>query len=124
MGNHRCIILAANVEPDANQGSKPSSEDDAVALSKQDIEYIAHLARLEVTEAEIPAYTEKLGKIIDFIDELGAADTDDLLPMAHPLDMSQRLRADEVTEINERDRYQENAPQTQDGLYVVPRVVE
>ncbi len=95
-----------------------------MALSKQDIEYIAHLARLEVTEAEIPAYTEKLGKIIDFIDELGAADTGDLLPMAHPLEMSQRLRADEVTEINERDRYQENAPQTQDGLYVVPRVVE
>ena len=95
-----------------------------MALSKQDIEYIAHLARLEVREAEIPAYTEKMGKIIDFIDELGGADTGAILPMAHPLDMSQRLRVDAVTEFNERDRYQENAPQIHDGLYVVPRVVE
>jgi len=95
-----------------------------VALSREDIEYIAHLARLEVGEADVPAYADKLGRIIEFIDELGQADTADMLPMAHPLDMSQRLRADEVTESDERDRFQANAPETVNGLYVVPRVVE
>jgi aspartyl-tRNA(Asn)/glutamyl-tRNA(Gln) amidotransferase subunit C len=95
-----------------------------VALSREEIEYIAHLARLKVSEAEVPVYADKLGKIIEFIDELGQADTGELAPMAHPLAMSQRLRADEVTESNERECYQANAPEIEDGLYVVPRVVE
>jgi aspartyl-tRNA(Asn)/glutamyl-tRNA(Gln) amidotransferase subunit C len=95
-----------------------------VALSREDIEYIAHLARLEVSEADVPAYADKLGRIIEFIDELGQADTADMVPMAHPLDMSQRLRIDEVTESDERDRFQANAPETVNGLYIVPRVVE
>lgn len=95
-----------------------------MTLSRQDIEYIAHLARLEVSESDVPAYVDKLGRIIEFIDELGQADTADMVPMAHPLDMSQRLRADEVTESDERDRYQANAPETENGVYVVPRVVE
>lgn len=95
-----------------------------MALSKQDIEYIAHLARLEISADEIPDYQSKLGKIIEFIDELEQADTADLVPMAHPLDMSQRLRTDEVTAEDERERYQQNASETANGLYVVPRVVE
>ena len=95
-----------------------------MALSKQDIQYIAHLARLEISAAEIPDYEAKLGKIIDFIAELDKADTGDLLPMAHPLDMSQRLRPDEVTASDQRDLYQKNASETVNGLYVVPRVVE
>jgi aspartyl-tRNA(Asn)/glutamyl-tRNA(Gln) amidotransferase subunit C len=95
-----------------------------VALSKQDIEYIAHLARLEIGEDEVPDYEAKLGKIIEFIEELEQSDTGDLLPMAHPLDMSQRLRADEVTATNQREYYQQNATEKQDGLYVVPRVIE
>jgi aspartyl-tRNA(Asn)/glutamyl-tRNA(Gln) amidotransferase subunit C len=95
-----------------------------VALSKQDIDYIAHLARLEVADADLPDYQDKLGKIIEFIDELGEAETDAIVPMAHPLAMSQRLRPDEVTESNQRDRYQQNTDTTINGLYVVPRVVE
>ncbi len=95
-----------------------------MALSKQDIEHIAHLARLEISADQIPEYEAKLSKIIEFIDELEGADTGDLLPMANPLDMSQRLRADEVTATDERDRYQQNASETVNGLYVVPRVVE
>jgi len=95
-----------------------------VSITRKDIEHIAHLARLDVGEEEIPAYTEKLDKIIGFIDALDAAEIGDLVPMAHPLDMTQRLRADTVTETDQRDRYQENASDKQDGLYVVPRVVE
>ncbi len=95
-----------------------------MALTRKDIENIAHLARLEVSEAEIPVYTEKLGKIIGFIDTLEQADTGELLPMAHPLNMSQRLRIDKVTAENNRDHYQENATDKAGGLYIVPRVVE
>jgi aspartyl-tRNA(Asn)/glutamyl-tRNA(Gln) amidotransferase subunit C len=95
-----------------------------VTLSAKDIEYIAHLARLEIDQADVPAYADKLGKIIDFIDELASADTGELVPMAHPLQMRQRLRPDAVIETDQRDYYQENAPETAGGLYVVPRVVE
>ncbi len=96
----------------------------SVSITRKDIEYIAHLARLEVGEGEIDAAIDKLDKIIGFIDTLEQADTADLVPMAHPLDMTQRLRADEVTATDERDRYQQNATETRDGLYIVPRVVE
>jgi aspartyl-tRNA(Asn)/glutamyl-tRNA(Gln) amidotransferase subunit C len=95
-----------------------------MALTKDEIEYIAHLARLDISEAEVALYTDKLGRIVDFIDELATADTADLLPMAHPLDMSQRLRADAASGPEDRDRYQENAPATEQGLYLVPRVIE
>jgi len=95
-----------------------------VALTKQDIEYIAHLARLGISDNEVADYEAKLSKIVEFIDELEQADTGDLLPMAHPLDMSQRLRADEVTATDQRDFYQENATEKENGLYIVPRVVE
>ena len=95
-----------------------------MSLSAKDIEYIAHLARLEISGSDVPGYTDKLSRIIDFIDELGKADTAELLPMAHPLAMSQRLRPDAVTEADNRDLYQDNAPVTEQGLYVVPRVVE
>ena len=95
-----------------------------MAFSKQAIEQIAHLARLEISETDMPVYAAKLDRIIGFIDELAQANTGDLLPMAHSLDMSQRLRPDEVTESNDRDRYQANAPETAQGLYLVPRVIE
>jgi len=95
-----------------------------VAFSKQTIGQIAHLARLEISEADAPVYAAKLDRIIEFIDELAAADTSELLPMAHSLEMSQRLRPDEVTESVDRDRYQANAPEVSHGLYLVPRVID
>ncbi len=66
----------------------------------------------------------KLSRIVDFVDQLQAAPTDDVLPMAHPLNMTQRLRADEVSETDERDFIQENAPATKAGYYLVPKVIE
>jgi len=98
-----------------------------VSITRNDIDYIARLARLEVSEADSPVYAEKLDKIIGFIAALEAADTEGLLPMAHPLDMAQRLRPDEVTapaDKAQRDHYQQNATEKADGLYIVPRVVE
>jgi aspartyl-tRNA(Asn)/glutamyl-tRNA(Gln) amidotransferase subunit C len=67
---------------------------------------------------------EKLSSIVDFVDQLQAASTDDVVPMAHPLNMSQRLRADEITESDLRDQAQKNAPSVEDGYYLVPRVIE
>jgi aspartyl-tRNA(Asn)/glutamyl-tRNA(Gln) amidotransferase subunit C len=86
--------------------------------------HIATLARLKVADAEFDDVVDKLSRIVDFVDQLQAAATDDVLPMAHPLNMSQRLRADEVTESNERDEFQKNATSVEGGYYLVPKVIE
>jgi len=95
-----------------------------MALKPEDVKTIAQLARLDIREADIPAYADNLSRILDFVQQLEAADTDKVAPMAHPLDMSQRMRADEVSEQDQRDLYQENAPQVDAGLYLVPKVIE
>jgi len=95
-----------------------------MALDRTDVEKIAHLARLAVSEKETEVLRAELSGILDLVEQLGAADTGGVMPMAHPLDMHQRLREDVVTEENRRDDYQAVAPQTEDGLYLVPRVVE
>lgn len=93
-------------------------------LTRKDVEQIAHLARLEISAAEIDGVVDKLGRIVDFVDQLQAADTGGVEPMAHPLDMAQRLRPDQVTEADHRDLYQQNSAAVADGLYAVPRVIE
>jgi aspartyl-tRNA(Asn)/glutamyl-tRNA(Gln) amidotransferase subunit C len=95
-----------------------------VSLSKEQVQHIATLARLELAEHEFDDVVDKLSRIVDFVDQLQAAPADDVLPMAHPLNMTQRLRADEVTEQDDRARLQENAPATEGGYYLVPRVIE
>ena len=95
-----------------------------MSLSKEQVEYIATLARLKLQDDEIADVVEKLSSIVDFVDQLQAAPTDDVEPMAHPLNMSQRLREDEITESDQRDQVQKNAPSVVDGYYLVPRVIE
>jgi len=95
-----------------------------MSLSKQDIDHIARLARLEVPEQEKSDYMQKLSQIIELVEQLGAVDTTGVVPMAHPLDMVQRLRPDVVTETNQRDYLQQNARDTENGLYTVPKVIE
>ncbi|MBT8137247.1 MAG: Asp-tRNA(Asn)/Glu-tRNA(Gln) amidotransferase subunit GatC [Gammaproteobacteria bacterium] len=95
-----------------------------MSLTREDVEKIAWLARLEIADDEMSGFVTTLSNIIEFVEQLSAAPTDDVIPMAHPLDMSQRLRADEVTETDERDRFQGNAPAVEAGLYLVPRVIE
>ncbi len=95
-----------------------------MSLSPDQVRHIARLARLGIDESEIESYADNLSRIVDFVDQLGKAETADVEPMAHPLEMAQRLREDEVTESDHRDEYQENAPQTEAGLYIVPRVIE
>jgi aspartyl-tRNA(Asn)/glutamyl-tRNA(Gln) amidotransferase subunit C len=96
-----------------------------MSLTRQDVEKIAHLARLSITDEEMPVYVTSLSSIVAFVDELSRADTGEVLPMAHPLDgQHQRLRADLVTESDHHEKFQANAPAVQAGLYVVPRVIE
>jgi aspartyl-tRNA(Asn)/glutamyl-tRNA(Gln) amidotransferase subunit C len=96
-----------------------------MSLTRQDVEKIAQLARLSITEQEMPVYVNSLSSIVDFVNELSRAETDGVEPMAHPLDgQRQRLRPDVVTESDQREKHQRNAPSVQAGLYVVPRVIE
>jgi len=95
-----------------------------VSLDKDQVQKIAMLARLKLEPDEQSELVEKLSNIVDFVDQLSQADTSGVVPMAHPLDVAQRLRPDVVTESNERDHYQENAASVSDGLYLVPKVIE
>jgi aspartyl-tRNA(Asn)/glutamyl-tRNA(Gln) amidotransferase subunit C len=94
-------------------------------LTREQIENIAHLARLALQPAELPVYQQSLSAIFDFVGELDRADTANVAPMAHPLPgLSQRLRPDVGTETDRREIYQRNAPQVAAGLYLVPKVLE
>ena len=95
-----------------------------MSLDKDQVQHIAMLARLRLADDEFAETQEKLSRIVNFVDQLSAAPTDDVVPMAHPLNQTQRLRPDQVTEANERDKVQENAPSVSDGHYLVPKVLE
>jgi len=95
-----------------------------MALDQQQVHDIADLSHLQIDEAQIAEYQKNLSNILDLVDQLSAVDTSSVEPMAHPLDAVQRLRADVVTEENNRDHFQQIAPQTENGYYLVPRVVE
>jgi aspartyl-tRNA(Asn)/glutamyl-tRNA(Gln) amidotransferase subunit C len=95
-----------------------------MSLQRSDVEKIAHLARLAVSEDELDAVTADLSNILHLVAQMELADTAGVEPMAHPLHMVQRLREDAVSETDQRERFQAIAPLTEDGLYLVPRVIE
>jgi aspartyl-tRNA(Asn)/glutamyl-tRNA(Gln) amidotransferase subunit C len=95
-----------------------------MALNKDDVHNIAHLARLAVDEADIPAYTQNLSNILALVEQMSAVDTSGVAPMAHPLEMAQRLREDVVSESDQREHFQQHAPAVENGLYLVPKVIE
>ncbi|TXH69000.1 MAG: Asp-tRNA(Asn)/Glu-tRNA(Gln) amidotransferase subunit GatC [Thiothrix sp.] len=93
-------------------------------ISEAEVQKVAHLARLAIPADQTAAYVSKISSIIDLVAQLSAVDTEGVEPMAHPLDSVQRLRDDVVTETNHRDHYQTVAPEVEDGLYLVPKVIE
>ena len=95
-----------------------------MALERSDVEKIAHLARLGLNDADLPQTTATLNSILGLIDAMQAVDTEGVEPLAHPLEATQRLRADVVTETNQREAYQAIAPAVESGLYLVPKVIE
>jgi len=95
-----------------------------MALDKSEVEKIAHLARLHISESEADEVSNRITDILALIDEMQSVNTDDIEPLAHPLDVVQRLRIDEVSETDQRDMLQKLAPNSEDGLYLVPKVME
>ncbi|GGH95493.1 Asp-tRNA(Asn)/Glu-tRNA(Gln) amidotransferase subunit GatC [Pseudomonas fluvialis] len=95
-----------------------------MALERSDVEKIAHLARLGLNDADLPQTTATLNSILGLIDAMQAVDTEGVEPLAHPLEATQRLRADVVSETNQREAYQAIAPAVENGLYLVPKVIE
>lgn len=95
-----------------------------MSISAEEVKKVAHLARLAVPDEQLEGYTRNLSNILDLVDQLSAADTAGVEPMAHPLDMMQRLREDVVTETDHREKYQSVAPEVENGLYLVPKVIE
>ncbi len=95
-----------------------------MAISEAEVKKVAHLARLALPDDMLDDYVAKLSNVLDLVAQLNAVDTTGIEPMAHPLDTVQRLREDVVTESNHREKYQRVAPETEDGLYLVPKVIE
>jgi aspartyl-tRNA(Asn)/glutamyl-tRNA(Gln) amidotransferase subunit C len=95
-----------------------------MTLKSDDVRNMAHLARLHIDEDKIDQYTHDLSSILALVDQMNQVDSSDVLPLANPLDAMQRLRNDEVTEIDERDKFQQIAPDVAEGFYRVPKVIE
>ncbi len=95
-----------------------------MALSLQDIQHIARLARIRVDDAEAETARGQLNSIFGLIEQMQAVDTAGVEPMSHALDVSQRLREDRVSESDQRDKFQAIAPAVENGLYLVPKVIE
>jgi aspartyl-tRNA(Asn)/glutamyl-tRNA(Gln) amidotransferase subunit C len=95
-----------------------------MSLSPDDVSRIALLARIELSPAEITRTRDQLNGILAFVEQLQAVDTTGIEPLAHAVDVVQRLRPDAVTETDHRDAFQAIAPETEAGLYLVPQVIE
>ena len=95
-----------------------------MTLKKEDVRKIAQLARLQIDDDAIDQYTSDLSNVLALVEQMNEVDTSAITPMAHPLDATQRLREDEVTETDLRDKFQSIAPDVEKGLYRVPKVIE
>lgn len=95
-----------------------------MSLTPAEVKKIAHLARLNVSESDLAYYTPQLSNILDFVAHMNEIDTSSVEPLAHPLDLPQRLRPDNISESNQRELFQSIAPEVKVGLYLVPKVIE
>jgi aspartyl-tRNA(Asn)/glutamyl-tRNA(Gln) amidotransferase subunit C len=95
-----------------------------MSLNPSEVEKIAYLARLAIAKADISGYARNLSSILELVEQMNATDTSGVEPLAHPLEMIQRLRPDVVSETDQRERFLAIAPHSETGLYLVPRVIE
>ena len=95
-----------------------------MALNEQDIKDIAHLARLGVEDSALAPLAADLSTVLNLVEQMNSVNTDGVEPMAHPGNAVLRLREDTVTEPNQREKLQKAAPATEDGYFLVPRVIE
>ena len=95
-----------------------------MSIERHEIEKLATLSRIAINENTITEVSQRLGSVLELVDQLQTVDTSGVAAMSHPLQATQRLREDEVTEINQREAFQAIAPDTEDGLFLVPKVIE
>ena len=95
-----------------------------MSVTPQDVEKVALLARLTISESDLPEVTERFARVLDLVDELDTIDTQDVVPMSNPHDMEQRLRPDAVTRSNEREALMASAPVQEQGYFLVPKVID
>lgn len=95
-----------------------------MTVHEDEIARLAELARIRIADEQVPALTRRIGDILGMVEQLQATDTEGVEPMTNPLDAVQRLRADAVTEANQREALQSVAPAVENGLYLVPKVIE
>ncbi|MCF6766959.1 Asp-tRNA(Asn)/Glu-tRNA(Gln) amidotransferase subunit GatC [Thiotrichales bacterium 19S11-10] len=95
-----------------------------MSIDIKTVQHVANLARLDISDNDATKLADELSNILSLIDTMSTEDTDSTTPMAHPFDVSQFMREDSVTEIDQREAFQEIAPSTEAGLYLVPKVIE
>ena len=95
-----------------------------MSIDVDEVKKIAKLAALDVKDEDIQSYADDLSNILGLVEQMSAVDTTSVTPMSHPFDAVQRLREDVVTEVNRREDFQAIAPKTEDGLYLVPKVLD
>ena len=95
-----------------------------MSIGKSEVEYISRLAMIEVADNEVEQVSAKLSKVLDLFEQMEAVNTDGFEPMAHPHEVAQRLRADEITEIDQHEKLQSVAPAADKAMYLVPQVIE
>ncbi len=95
-----------------------------MTLKTEDVRNIAQLARLHIDDDAIDRYAGDLSSILDLVDQMNRIDSSAVEPLSNPLEAIQRLRADEITEYDQRDKFQSIAPDVEAGFYRVPRVIE
>lgn len=95
-----------------------------MAIDNKTVDIISKLARLKIEDHEVDKYRSDLSNILQLVEQMQAVDTSDVEPMTHPFDATLRLREDNVTETNNREKFQKIAPNSQDGLYLVPKVID
>ena len=95
-----------------------------MSVTQQDVEKVALLARLAISESDLPEVTDRFGRVLDLVDELNTIETESVVPMSNPHDMQPRLRPDTVTRANEREALMASAPASDQGYYLVPKVID
>ncbi|MBL4609022.1 MAG: Asp-tRNA(Asn)/Glu-tRNA(Gln) amidotransferase subunit GatC [Pseudomonadales bacterium] len=95
-----------------------------MSLDETQVNNIAQLARIEINPADIRQYTRDLSNILSMVDQLQKIGAENIQPLSNPLEQTQRLRPDQVTESNQREKFLQNAPLIEDGLFLVPKVIE
>lgn len=95
-----------------------------MSLDNNTVQQIARLARLQIEENDLDKYCTELSNILDLVAKMEACNTDGIEPMTHPFDASLRLRDDQITESNQREKFQNISPAVEQGLYLVPKVID